>query len=166
MATATGSIAAMNAILRTDLEVERMTEKQFRNEKLYLVTMKMAKALLKKGTMSADEYKQIDMIFLEKYKPSMGVLFSDVNLTVLEKREICDMEGVKECLKSQSRVLSAPGGKKGARGGGIHKTCPLDGHMPLHSLSAQVSYYSTLIQRNPEWEYVGYMQTRAFPGEQ
>ena len=35
--------------------------------------------------MSADEYKQIDMIFLEKYKPSMGVLFSDVNLTVLEK---------------------------------------------------------------------------------
>ena len=86
-----GSIAAMNAILRTDLEVERMTEKQFRNEKLYLVTMKMAKALLKKGTMSADEYK-----------PSMGVLFSDVNLTVLEKREICDMEGVKECLKSQS----------------------------------------------------------------
>lgn len=25
----------------------------------------------------------------------------------------------------------------------------------LHSLSAQVSYFSDLIQRNPEWEYVG-----------
>ena len=25
----------------------------------------------------------------------------------------------------------------------------------LHSLSAQVSYFSELIQRNPEWEYVG-----------
>lgn len=24
-----------------------------------------------------------------------------------------------------------------------------------HSLSAQISYYSDLIQRNPEWEYVG-----------
>ena len=24
-----------------------------------------------------------------------------------------------------------------------------------HSLSAQVSYYSELIQRNPEWEYAG-----------
>ena len=24
-----------------------------------------------------------------------------------------------------------------------------------HSLSAQVSYYSTLIQKNPEWEYAG-----------
>lgn len=30
-----------------------------------------------------------------------------------------------------------------------------DRHMPLHSLSAQVSYYSSLIQRNPKWEYVG-----------
>lgn len=25
----------------------------------------------------------------------------------------------------------------------------------MHSLSAQVSYYSQLIQKNPEWEYVG-----------
>lgn len=25
----------------------------------------------------------------------------------------------------------------------------------LHSLSAQISYYSSLIQRNPDWEYVG-----------
>ena len=25
----------------------------------------------------------------------------------------------------------------------------------LHSLAAQVSYYSDLIQRNPEWEYAG-----------
>ena len=25
----------------------------------------------------------------------------------------------------------------------------------MHSLSAQISYYSTLIQGNPEWEYAG-----------
>ncbi len=25
----------------------------------------------------------------------------------------------------------------------------------MHSVSAQVSYYSTLIQKNPEWEYAG-----------
>lgn len=80
----------MNAISRTDLEVGRMTEKQFRNEKLYLATMRIAKALLEKGAMSADEYKQIDTIFLEKYRPSMGVLFSDVNLPVLENRAICN----------------------------------------------------------------------------
>lgn len=91
----------MNAISRTDLEVERMTEKQFRNEKLYLATIRMAKTLLNKGAMSADEYKQIDTLFLEKYKPSMGVLFSDVNLPVLEG-SICDTEGVKECLRLRS----------------------------------------------------------------
>lgn len=77
----------MNAILRTDSEVKQMNENQFRNEKLYLATMGMAKALLKKGAMSADEYKQIDIIFLEKYRPSMGVLFSDVNPLVLGKEE-------------------------------------------------------------------------------
>ena len=62
-----------------------MTEKQFRNEKLYLTTMRMAKALLQKGAMSADEYHQIDTMFLEKYKPSMGVLFSDVNLPLPDR---------------------------------------------------------------------------------
>ena len=25
----------------------------------------------------------------------------------------------------------------------------------IHSLSAQISYYSELIQKNPEWEYAG-----------
>lgn len=31
----------------------------------------------------------------------------------------------------------------------------LDSEQLLHSLSAQVSYYSNLIQNNPEWEYAG-----------
>ena len=30
----------------------------------------------------------------------------------------------------------------------------------MHSLSAQVSYYSALIQRTPGWDYVGASQTR------
>ena len=30
-----------------------------------------------------------------------------------------------------------------------------DSEVLLHSLSAQISYYSTLIQKNPEWTYVG-----------
>lgn len=30
-----------------------------------------------------------------------------------------------------------------------------DSERLLHSLSAQISYYSTLIQKNPEWEYAG-----------
>lgn len=34
----------------------------------------------------------------------------------------------------------------------------------LHSLSAQVSYYSNLIQRNPEWHYVGVYVDEAITG--
>lgn len=33
-----------------------------------------------------------------------------------------------------------------------------------HSLSAQVSYYSDLIQRNPEWEYAGVYADEAISG--
>lgn len=33
-----------------------------------------------------------------------------------------------------------------------------------HSLSAQVSYYSSLIQKNPDWEYAGSMPTMASLG--
>ena len=31
----------------------------------------------------------------------------------------------------------------------------VDSEQLLHSLSAQVSYYSNLIQKNPNWEYAG-----------
>src|SRR5690554_7985979 len=34
----------------------------------------------------------------------------------------------------------------------------------LHSLSAQVSYYSDYIQRHGEWEYVGVYADEAFTG--
>lgn len=32
-----------------------------------------------------------------------------------------------------------------------------------HSLSAQISYYSELIQQNPEWEFAGVYATDLFP---
>ena len=36
----------------------------------------------------------------------------------------------------------------------------------LHSLSAQVSYYSTLIQNNPEWEYAGVYVDQGITGNE
>lgn len=33
-----------------------------------------------------------------------------------------------------------------------------------HSLSSQISYYSELIQKNPEWEYVGVYADEAITG--
>lgn len=39
-----------------------------------------------------------------------------------------------------------------------------DGERLLHSLSAQVSYYSALIQKNPDWEYAGVYSDEAITG--
>ena len=71
----------MSAILPTGLGVARMTEEQFRAEKLYQATMNMARRMLSQGLISEEEYCQIDTIFLEKYHPVFGTLFSAMPLT-------------------------------------------------------------------------------------
>ena len=35
----------------------------------------------------------------------------------------------------------------------------------MHSVSAQVSYYSALIQKNPEWEYAGGAEADGRPAD-
>lgn len=58
-----------------------MNEQEFRNEKLYQTTMHIARKMLFEGLISEEEYCQIDTIFLEKYHPIIGTLFSDISLT-------------------------------------------------------------------------------------
>ena len=62
-----------------------MRKEEFRNEKLYQTTMSIAQKMLKEGIVSEEEYRRIDTIFLEKYRPVFGTLFSDISLTVLVK---------------------------------------------------------------------------------
>ena len=76
-----GNTAAMSAILPTGLGVVRMTEEQFKAEKLYQTTMNVAGRMLSQGLISEEEYCQIDTIFLEKYRPVFGTLFSAMSLT-------------------------------------------------------------------------------------
>ncbi|EOS24431.1 hypothetical protein C804_05252 [Lachnospiraceae bacterium A4] len=71
----------MSAILPTGLGVARMTDEQFRAEKLYQTTMNVAGRMLSQGLISEEEYCQIDTIFLEKYRPVFGTLFSAMSLT-------------------------------------------------------------------------------------
>lgn len=72
----------MNAILPTVSKVvAAMNKEEFRNEKLYQTTMHLARKMLSEGIISEEEYRQIDTIFLEKYKPVFGTLFSDISLT-------------------------------------------------------------------------------------
>ena len=58
-----------------------MSNEMFKKEKLYQCTMSMVRNMLKSGFITADEYTLIDTIMLEKYKPILGTLFSDIRLT-------------------------------------------------------------------------------------
>ena len=58
-----------------------MSKEEFRNEKLYQTTMHLARKMLEEGVVSEEEYRRIDTIFLDKYKPVFGTLFSDISLT-------------------------------------------------------------------------------------
>ena len=58
-----------------------MSKEEFRNEKLYQTTMHLARKMLEEGVVSEEEYRRVDTIFLEKYKPVFGTLFSDISLT-------------------------------------------------------------------------------------
>lgn len=76
------SIAAMNASFRIGSKaVVFMSKEELRNEKLYQTTMHMVKKLFEDGAITEKEYRQIDTIFLEKYKPVFGALLSDISLT-------------------------------------------------------------------------------------
>lgn len=76
------NIAATSATSLTGSKaVMAMSKEEFRNEKLYQTTMHLARRMLVEGVISENEYRQIDTIFLEKYKPVFGTLFSDISLT-------------------------------------------------------------------------------------
>ena len=52
-----------------------MTTEQFDREKAYRITLSIAKTMLKKGLISEHEYKRIDRMMLEKYRPLLGVVW-------------------------------------------------------------------------------------------
>ena len=82
MAIPIENIAPMPATSRTDLVVAVMNKDDFKNEKLYQATMSVARRMLFEGLITEEEYRQIDTIFLEKYRPVFGTLFSDIRLTL------------------------------------------------------------------------------------
>ncbi len=68
----------MRATSGTGSEVTRMSKEQMRQEKLYQVTMSMVRKMLAEGLITEEEYRQIDTMFLEKYHPLFGTLFSEI----------------------------------------------------------------------------------------
>lgn len=53
-----------------------MSEKEFRAELCYRMSLSVAKTMLEKGIISEDEYSEIDTILLEKYRPTLGTLLA------------------------------------------------------------------------------------------
>ena len=72
----------MSATSTIGLEVSAVNRDDFRSEKLYQATMSMARKMLHDGLITEEEYRQIDTIFLEKYRPIIGTLLSDISLTL------------------------------------------------------------------------------------
>ena len=70
----------MLAISPTDSEVAGMSKEQMKREKLYQITMSMAKRMLDDGLISKEEYAIIDTEMKEKYRPTLGTLFADIDL--------------------------------------------------------------------------------------
>ena len=62
-----------------DLYIKESEE--WNNEFQYQLTMSLVRQLKENGTISDNEYKQIDTIMLEKYKPILGTLLSGNPLT-------------------------------------------------------------------------------------
>lgn len=68
----------MTATSGTGLEAARMSKEQMTNEKLYQATMSMVRRMLAEGLITEEEYRQIDTMFLEKYRPLFGTLCSEI----------------------------------------------------------------------------------------
>lgn len=59
----------------------QMSDKEFKSEMNYQVTMSYVRQLKENGTISNEEYRQIDTIMLEKYRSVLGTLLSGNRLT-------------------------------------------------------------------------------------
>lgn len=57
-----------------------MSKEHMRREKLYQITMSIAKRMLADGLISKEEYAMIDTKMKEKYQPTLGTLFADIDL--------------------------------------------------------------------------------------
>ena len=51
-----------------------MNRDDFRRERLYQASISVARTMLQRGLITDDEYRQIDTMILDKYRPLLGGL--------------------------------------------------------------------------------------------
>ena len=69
---------------------------------------------------------------------------------------------MREIIKLTSRTIQEQHKKRVA----AYARVSMESERLMHSMSAQVSYYSEFIQNNPEWEYVGVYTDEGITGTQ
>ena len=80
--TANASTVHMSVMFLIDSEeVQQMSEKQFQAEKLYYISISIAKSMLEKGIIDREVFTIIDTRLLEKYRPISATLLSGNPLT-------------------------------------------------------------------------------------
>lgn len=67
---------------------------------------------------------------------------------------------MRKIIRLQPEIPSLPKRKKVA----AYARVSMESEKLMHSLSAQISYFSELIQKNPEWEYAGVYADRFISG--
>ncbi len=80
MAEPDGSFAPILATLQKGL-VAKMCRELLEREADYQASMLMFRSLLEKGILTSEEYKTAEQMMAEKYKPIVGTLFSNIELT-------------------------------------------------------------------------------------
>lgn len=58
-----------------------MENKRFRDELLYQTAMKQARDMLEMGVIDERDYRNIRRLFIEKYRPIIGTLSAEIELT-------------------------------------------------------------------------------------
>lgn len=52
-----------------------MTREQFQREQAYQVTLAIARSMLRNKLINEDEYRELDAMMLDKYRPLIGSLY-------------------------------------------------------------------------------------------
>ncbi len=53
-----------------------MSEGEFRSELRYQMSLSVARSMLEEGTITEEEYREIDTILLKKHRPILGTLLA------------------------------------------------------------------------------------------
>jgi DNA invertase Pin-like site-specific DNA recombinase len=139
-----------------------MTPEQFDREKTYQAALAVARAMHRQGVIDDGDLDKMERVFRRKFFP-LSALFRARTLDVYVfygKMSATERSGNTMTI---TKIQAPPKPPERLRVAGYSRVSDGKDAM-LRSLSAQVSYYSAMIQRNPAWLYAGTYADEALTG--